>query len=197
MSKSSPDLGWLSDVMSKLEHDLRNPLTAVMGFADLLGMSELNETQRDQLNRIHQAAEQLLRVVETMEERAVAPRRTVVYLEDDAGNIGLIGGILVHRPGVRLVSAPDATRGLELVRKEMPDLVLLDLGLPDHNGSTVLAALKADAATSQIPVVVVSGSAGSREQVMAEGAEAFLSKPLEIVEFLEIVDKFAGPDPEG
>lgn len=183
--------------MSKLEHDLRNPLTAVMGFADLLGMSELNEHQRDHLNRIHQAAEQLLQVVETMEERAVAPRRTVVYLEDDAGNIGLIGGILVHRPGVRLITAPDATTGLELVRKEMPDLVLLDLGLPDRSGGTVLADLKADRATAEIPVIVISGSQDSRDQVIAEGAEAFLSKPLEIVEFLELVDRFAAPDPPG
>ncbi len=197
MSKSSPDLSWVSDVMAKLEHDLRNPLTAVMGFADLLGMSELDQHQRDHLNRIHQAAEQLLQVVETMEERAIAPQRTVVYLEDDVGNIGLIGGILVHRPGVHLISAPDATRGLELVRKEMPDLVLLDLGLPDRNGHTVLAELKSDSATSQIPVVVISASEESRGQVMAEGAEAFLSKPLEIVEFLEIVDRFAAADPEG
>lgn len=197
MSNSSPDLGWVSDVMSKLEHDLRNPLTAVMGFADLLGMSDLNEQQRDHLNRIHQAAEQLLQVVETMEERAIAPQRTVVYLEDDAGNIGLIGGILVHRPGVRLISAPDATTGLQIVRKEHPDLVLLDLGLPDRSGISVLTALKADSETAQIPVVVISASADSRDQVIADGAEAFLSKPLEIVEFLEIVDRFAAADPEG
>ena len=197
MSKSSPDLAWVSDVMSKLEHDIRNPLTAIMGFADLLGMSDLSEQQRDQLNRIHQAAEQLLQVVETMEERAVAPRRTVVYLEDDAGNIGLIGGILVHRPGVRLVTAPDADQGLEMVRQEMPDLVLLDLGLPDRNGDTVLAALKGDPATAQIPLVVISGSQDSRDGVIAAGAEAFLSKPLDIVEFLEIVDRYAAADPAG
>lgn len=194
---NKPDTGWVTDIMSKLEHDLRNPLTAVMGFADLLGMSDLNEHQRDHLNRIHQAAEQLLQVVETMEERAVAPRRTVVYLEDDAGNIGLIGGILVHRPGVRLMTAPDAATGLEIVRTELPDLVLLDLGLPDRNGAGVLKELKADATTAQIPVVVISGSSDSREQVLEDGAEAFLSKPLEIVEFLEIVDRFAAADPAG
>lgn len=197
MSKSPPDIGWVSDVMAKLEHDLRNPLTAVMGFADLLGMTELNEQQRDHLNRIHQATEQLLQVVETMEERAIAPQRTVVYLEDDVGNIGLIGGILVHRPGVRLVTAPDATTGLELVRKHMPDLVLLDLGLPDRDGATVLSDLKADPATAQIPVVVISAAADSQTKLLADGAEAFLSKPLEIVEFLEIVDRYAGADLEG
>jgi signal transduction histidine kinase len=137
-----PDMSWVREVMAKLEHDLRNPLTAVMGFADLLGMSELNEPQREHLNRIHQAAEQLLQVLETMEERAMAPQRTVVYLEDDPGNVGLIGGILVHRPGVRLLAATDAASGLDMVRKEMPDLVLLDLGLPDRNGTEVLADLR-------------------------------------------------------
>lgn len=197
MSNSAPDLGWVSDVMAKLEHDLRNPLTAVMGFADLLGMSDLNQQQRDQLNRIHQAAEQLLQVIETMEERATAPQRTVVYMEDDAGNIGLIGGILVHRPGVRLLSAPDAASGLQIIRREMPDLVLLDLGLPDRSGGGVLKDLKSDPSTAQIPVVVISASSDSRDQVLADGAEAFLSKPLEIVEFLEIVDRYAAADPAG
>ncbi|HUR50252.1 MAG TPA: response regulator [Acidimicrobiales bacterium] len=197
MSKSSPDTSWIADVMAKLEHDLRNPLTAVMGFADLLGMSDLDEAQRQHLNRIHQAAEQLLQVLETMEERAVAPQRTVVYLEDDAGNVGLIGGILVHRPGVRLISAADAATGLSIVRKEMPDLVLLDLGLPDRNGADVLTDLKADPTTADIPVVVISASADRREDVLAAGAEAYLSKPLEIVEFLEIVDRFAAADSTG
>lgn len=196
MSKP-PDMGWVRDVMAKLEHDLRNPLTAVMGFADLLGMSELNEAQRDHLNRIHQAAEQLLQVVETMEERAVAPQRMVVYLEDDVGNVGLIGGILVHRPGVRLLAAGDATTGLDLVRKEMPDLVLLDLGLPDRNGAEVLADLKADQTTADIPIVVISASSDKRDAVLAAGAEAFLSKPLEIVEFLEVIDRFAAADSTG
>lgn len=197
MSKSSPDMSWVREVMAKLEHDLRNPLTAVMGFADLLGMSELNERQRDHLNRVQQAAEQLLHVIETMEERAIAPQRTVVYLEDDPGNIGLIGGILAHRPGVRLLTAPNAADGLSLVRAEMPDLLLLDLGLPDRNGAEVLADLKADAATAHIPVVVISGSTANRDSVLAAGAEAYLSKPLEIVEFLEIVDRFAAADSAG
>ena len=197
MSNSPLELDWVTDVMAKLEHDLRNPLTAVMGFADLLGMTELNEQQRDHLNRIHQATEQLLQVIETMEERAIAPQRTVVYLEDDAGNIGLIGGILVHRPGVRLVTAPDARSGLDLVRKHIPDLVLLDLALPDRDGGAVLADLKGDPTTAQIPVVVISAAADSQQQILADGAEAFLSKPLEIVEFLEIVDRFAGADPGG
>ena len=194
MRTDAPDTSWLAEVMAKLEHDLRNPLTAVMGFADLLGMTELNDQQRDNLNRIHSAAEQLLQVIETMEERAVAPQRTIVYLEDDPGNIGLIGGILVHRPGVRMVTAPDAHRGLELVRSHQPDLILLDLGLPDRSGSEVLADLKSDSATAEIPVVVISGSVSKRDEVLAAGAEVFLSKPLEIVEFLEVIDHFAAAD---
>jgi len=197
MSKSPPDMSWVREVMAKLEHDLRNPLTAVMGFADLLGMSELNERQRDHLDRVQQAAEQLLHVIETMEERAIAPQRTVVYLEDDPGNIGLIAGIIVHRPGVRLLTAPNAAAGLSLVRTEMPDLLLLDLGLPDRDGAEVLADLKADAATAHIPVVVISGSTDRREGVLAAGAEAYLSKPLDIVEFLEIVDRFAAANSAG
>lgn len=188
---SKPDLSEVSELLAQLAHDLRNPLAAMMGYADLLGMSELTQPQRDHLNRIHQAAEQLLQVVETMGERAVARRRKVVYLEDDAGNIGLIGGILVHRPGVRLLAASDAATGLGMVRAELPDLVLLDLGLPDRNGADVLMDLKSDRKTAGIPVVVISGSADRRDELLAAGAAAYLSKPLEIVEFLEIVDRYA------
>lgn len=191
---TKPDLSWVKDVMAKLEHDLRNPLTAVMGFADLLATSELTQPQRDHLNRIHQAAEQLLQIIETMEERAIAPQRTVVYVEDDVDNIGLIGGILVHRPGVRLVSAPNAAAGLSLVRDERPDLVLLDLAPTDRNGVEVLKELKADAGTADIPIVVISASADRRDELLEAGAAACLSKPLEIVEFLEIVDRFAAAD---
>ena len=67
----------LDNLIAILEHDLRNPLTAIMGFSDLLGMTELDPDQRELLSRVQGACERLLEVVETMAERTGAsPRRT-------------------------------------------------------------------------------------------------------------------------
>ena len=67
----------LDNLIATLEHDLRNPLTAIMGFSDLLGMTELDPDQRELLSRVQGACERLLEVVETMGERTGAsPLRT-------------------------------------------------------------------------------------------------------------------------
>ena len=60
---------WSAAAIAKLEHDLRNPLTAVLGFAELLDMTDLDETQRAHLDRLRHAAEQLLQILDTIEER--------------------------------------------------------------------------------------------------------------------------------
>ena len=76
MSTESEDDN-LGDAIARLEHDLRNPLTAIMGFSDLLGMTDLDDHQRAHLARIQQASDRLLEILETMSERAgTAPRRT-------------------------------------------------------------------------------------------------------------------------
>lgn len=61
-----------NEVLAQLDHDLRNPLTAILGFADLLATTELNDQQRGHLDRVQQAAENLVRIVDSIEERAAA-----------------------------------------------------------------------------------------------------------------------------
>ena len=89
--------------------------------------------------------------------------------------------------------------GIELARQHGPDLILLDLNLPDMNGEAVLARLKADPATRDVPVVVVSADATARqiERLRASGADEYLTKPLDIAHFLRGIDALvvegAGP----
>jgi CheY-like chemotaxis protein len=90
--------------------------------------------------------------------------------------------VLALEPGVTLLSAMQGSRGLDLARAHRPDLILLDVHLPDIPGDAVLHRLQADAATRRIPVVVISADATHRqaERLTAAGARAYLTKPIDI-----------------
>jgi CheY-like chemotaxis protein len=117
--------------------------------------------------------------------------RTVLYVEDNLPNLRLVERIFARRPSVRLVAAMQGSLALELARQHWPDLILLDVHLPDIDGDEVLRRLRADPATRAIPVVTVSAEATPPkiERFLAAGAEAYLTKPLDVNQFLEVVDK--------
>lgn len=84
--------------------------------------------------------------------------------------------------------------GLQLARDHLPDLILLDLHLPDIRGDEVLARLLRDPATASIPVVVASADATQRqiERLVRMGARAYLTKPIDVRRLLELVDELLG-----
>jgi CheY-like chemotaxis protein len=108
--------------------------------------------------------------------------QTILYIEDNLSNLRLIELILADWPGVRLLSAMQGRLGLELAREHHPDLILLDLHLPDLAGEQVLAQLQADAEMSSIPVFVLSADAQPRqiERLLVAGARLYLTKPLDV-----------------
>jgi CheY-like chemotaxis protein len=118
----------------------------------------------------------------------------VLYIEDSPINTMLVERILRARPGVLFGSAPDGRTGLRRVDQMQPDLVLLDLGLPDINGEQVLAALRASAATRNIPVIVISADTDPavHGRLLAGGAKLILVKPYEIADLLGVVDGSLG-----
>ena len=115
----------------------------------------------------------------------------ILYIEDNAANVLLMQAIFATQPGLTLTCATSARQGLELARSRQPRLVLLDLHLPDASGADVLRELKDDAATSGVPVVVVSADAraDALERARAAGAEDFVTKPLEIHTLLDVVQR--------
>jgi PAS domain S-box-containing protein len=122
---------------------------------------------------------------------ATPPTRTILYVEDNPSNFRLIERVLKRRPGFKLLAAMQGGIGIELAREHLPDLILLDIHLPDMGGDEVLRHLKADPQTSAIPVVALSADA-TRRQIditMAGGAKDFLTKPLDIERFLTLVDE--------
>jgi PAS domain S-box-containing protein len=127
-----------------------------------------------------------------------APHRdaTLLYVEDNLANLSLVETILLSRPGWRTLPALQGALGIELAREYRPDVVLLDLHLPDMAGDEVLRRLRGDERTASIPVIVVSADAtpDSLERLRAAGADAYLTKPLDVDEFLRAVERFL---PEG
>jgi PAS domain S-box-containing protein len=116
----------------------------------------------------------------------------VLYIEDNVSNLRLVTRILARRPAITFISATHGALGLEMAREYQPDLILLDLHLPDIQGDEVLCHLIAEPATANIPVVMLSADALPlrRKQLLAAGARAFLSKPLEVRALLATIDQF-------
>jgi protein-histidine pros-kinase len=115
--------------------------------------------------------------------------RTVLYIEDNLASFQLMERIFSRWTGVRLISAMQGRLGIDLAVQHRPDLVLLDLHLPDMHGHEVLQRLRANEATRHIPVIVTSADAtsGQVERLTAAGADDYLTKPLNIAQFTEAV----------
>jgi CheY-like chemotaxis protein len=119
----------------------------------------------------------------------------VLYVEDSEPNFRLIESILEDRPGTDLAWAATGKKGLEMARTQNPQLVLLDLDLPDIHGSKVLAGLQAQPETAQTPVIVISADAtpSQIERMLTAGARNYLTKPFEIRRFLCMFDEIFLP----
>jgi CheY-like chemotaxis protein len=128
--------------------------------------------------------------------RAARPTRTVLYVEDNVPNLTLVQRILSRHHDIELIPAMQGGLALELIRLHRPDLVLLDLHLPDIPGDEVLKQLRAAADCRDIPVVVLSADATPRqiERMLAAGAHAYVTKPLEVKPFLDIVNEVLKPE---
>lgn len=132
-------------------------------------------------------------VIETIEMLAFdAKKATVLYIEDNASNIELVKQIFAsQRPHLRLLTTMFGSQAVQLTESQHPDLILLDLNLPDMNGESVLAELKANGKTRSVPVVVISADATSVQlnKLIKNGAEEYLTKPIDVKSFLNVLDK--------
>jgi two-component system response regulator VicR len=118
-------------------------------------------------------------------------RKRLVYIEDEQEMIDLVRLILT-RKGFDVIGANGGREGLDTVRKEKPDLVLLDLMMPDLDGWEVYQQMKADEATRGIPVIVVTAKAQSIDKVLGlhiAKVEDYISKPFSPQELIESVEK--------
>jgi signal transduction histidine kinase len=116
---------------------------------------------------------------------------TLLYVEDNLSNLTLVERILVHRPEITLVTATRGRLGIDLARQHRPDMILLDLDLPDISGEDVLKQLHAETVTQAIPILVVTADASEAQsqRIQSLGASRYLTKPFDVRRFLQVVDE--------
>ncbi len=124
--------------------------------------------------------------------RAAGPTRTVLYVEDNPANMALVEYLMRRkRPQIRLLSAHTGELGLTLAEAERPDLIMLDISLPNMDGYEVLGLLRSNPETRDIPVFALSANAMQRdiEQGLAAGFDDYLTKPIDVPRLLRTVDE--------
>jgi len=147
---------------------------------------ELNQTAEPQ--RDADAAHPL--AAAQAQVQADAQLRTLLYVEDNPANLMLVEDLVTRRPDIRLLSAMDGNRGVEMARTFLPDVILMDINLPGISGIQALKILREDPLTAHIPVVALSANAIPRdiERGLAAGFFRYLTKPIKINEFMEMLD---------
>lgn len=111
----------------------------------------------------------------------------ILYIEDNPVNVQLIKRSLKSM-GYRFSSASDAREGIALARREQPDLILLDMYLPDaDNGLELATELRNCSLTWMIPIVAVTADHGLKHRALASGCDAYLEKPVSVVHLLRTV----------
>jgi CheY-like chemotaxis protein/anti-sigma regulatory factor (Ser/Thr protein kinase) len=122
---------------------------------------------------------------------AASPTSTVLYIEDNLANLHLVEMLLSRLGHVEVLTAMQGHLGIELARTHRPDLILLDLHLPDMDGEDVARVLRRDEATREIPIMVLSADAYSsvRRRLLAMGVDAYLTKPFNVAEMIDLVER--------
>ena len=118
-------------------------------------------------------------------------KKKILYIEDIPGNVELVRQILNHREEIRLLSASTALAGIELAQSETPDLILMDIQMPDMDGLTAFKRLQAKDETNSIPVIALTADAlgADIEKALDMGFRNYITKPLDVPSFLNTIDE--------
>lgn len=116
---------------------------------------------------------------------------SVLYIEDNASNLHVVEAMLRHYPALKLISATNGSIGLEAAKEYLPDVILLDINLPDMNGYDILKILRQSSTTSNIPVIALSADAMSIdvERGLAAGFDDYLTKPVDANKLFDVIAK--------
>ncbi len=122
-------------------------------------------------------------------------KKKILIVEDNDLNLKLFRDLLAAH-GYDTIETKEGLEAITLTKHEHPDLILMDIQLPEISGLDVTRRLKADASICDIPIVAVTAFAmkDDEEKILAAGCEAYLSKPISIVSFMETVRRFLGEE---
>ena len=118
------------------------------------------------------------------------PPHTLLYVEDNPANLMLVEELIARRPDIRLLSATSGKCGIELAQACLPDVILMDINLPDISGIEALRILSHDPATAHIPIIALSANAipGDIQKGMDAGFFSYFTKPIRVKEFMASLD---------
>ncbi len=117
--------------------------------------------------------------------------KLILIVEDEPRNLTLLRDLL-QVSGYKTIEATDGEQGVELAKSKKPDLILMDVQMPKMDGLEATRILKADATTSNIPVLALTSYAmkGDKERILEAGCDGYLAKPIDIKELLKIVAEY-------
>jgi PAS domain S-box-containing protein len=121
---------------------------------------------------------------------AGAPRRSLLYVEDNPANMKLVEQLIARRPDLRLLTAVNGQLGIDLARTALPQVILMDVNLPGISGIEALKILRADPLTAHIPIVALSANAMPRDIAtgLNLGFFRYLTKPIIVKEFMDTLN---------
>ena len=117
--------------------------------------------------------------------------KTILVIEDNKLNMKLVNG-LIKIGKYRMIEAVDAESGIQLIREQRPDLVLMDIQLPGMDGLSATKIIKEDPELKDIPIVALTSYAmqGDKEKALAAGCTGYITKPIDTRNFLETVSQY-------
>jgi two-component system cell cycle response regulator DivK len=129
------------------------------------------------------------RAFEAATARPGARRKRVLIVEDNALNMRLFSAMVASQ-GYDVLEAQDGVAGIAMAHRQHPDLIIMDIQLPGISGLQAMEALKADADTSDIPIIATTAyaSGGDEQKLRASGCDGYMAKPIAVSEFLRLVD---------
>lgn len=121
----------------------------------------------------------------------MADQKTVLYIEDNPDNRLLVRRILTAN-GYRLLEAEHASKALEILQKEVPDLILMDINMPEMDGYTLTAKLRRIPTLTAIPVIALTANVmkGDRERTLEAGCDGYIQKPVDVDSFPDQIAKY-------
>ena len=127
--------------------------------------------------------------VKESDRNSMSPH-TLLYVEDNLANLILVQQIMEHHSQVRLLTANNGEYGIQLARARLPDIILMDIHLPDMSGVEVLKVLRSDPVTKHIPIIALTANAmvGDIETGLREGFFRYITKPIKVNEFMNALD---------
>lgn len=128
----------------------------------------------------------------------IAASVRILYIEDTPDNQLLVKRILAAE-GYQVLIANDGIQGLAMAQRERPHLILMDINMPELDGYSVTAQIKADARLAHVPVIALTANVmkGDREKVLAAGCDGYIQKPIDVDQFPQQIARYLPSTLEG